>query len=212
MSADPDRPSSPLRWVEHIGEVVDSIGQPQHRSGVERAGAGGHDEAVERGEAHRGGDAAAVEGGAERVAATEVGDDDPPCLGGELGHPGDRPGVREAVEAVDADVAPQLGRQRVGARTGRDRGVEGRVEAGDLREVGPRRPAACDRLERRRLVQRGQLGQARAARPRTASSSDGRRGPVATVHRRGGRPRPARARRPPPRRSIRSGRPPRRRR
>ncbi len=69
--------------------------------------------------------------------------------------------VREPVEAVPAEVpalAP-LGRERVGERRGRERGVEGRVEAGDgrhLREHGGHRG---ERGQGLRLVQRREVRQ-----------------------------------------------------
>ena len=76
----PDRPSSPLRWVSTSARsstrsashsTAPGSSEPE-RVAMTRPSSGR--------EPHRGDDAAAVEGGAERVAATEVGDDDPPCL------------------------------------------------------------------------------------------------------------------------------------
>ena len=125
MSALPERPSRPERCSSaSASSPADSslvLLQPQQQSGIDAAGAGGHHQALQRREAHRGVERGPVLDRAQRSAGPEVAADDPQPRSvplQQLGCAPRDPRVREAVKAVAAQtpaLAP-LCRQRVGAR------------------------------------------------------------------------------------------------
>ena len=95
----------------------------------------------------------------ERPSRTAVTEQPPPrwqATSREAAHLRGDPLDRDAVEAVPADapVLPPPARHGVRRRLLGDRGVEGRVEDGDVGEVGKRLPRLADRSEGGRVVQR----------------------------------------------------------
>ena len=98
----------------------------------------------------------------DRPSATAVTEQPPPrwqTTRRRAAHPLGRPLHREAVEAVAADaplLAPAV-RHGVRGRVRGHRGVERRVEDGDVRHAGQRLPGGGDRRERRAVVQRREL-------------------------------------------------------
>src|SRR3546814_18377598 len=107
--------------------------EPQQQSGVDRPGAGGHDDAVEWREAHRGVDGSPVDDGAERRAAAEVAGHGAGAAGKSCNGPsaGVGPGVREAREPEQMALTPTSPRARQVVSAGRVRTwrVGRRVEA-----------------------------------------------------------------------------------
>src|SRR3546814_10401851 len=95
--------------------------EPQQQSGVDRPGAGGHDDAVEWREAHRGVYGSPVDDGAERRAAAEVAGHGAGAAGKSCNGraAGGGPGVREAMEPEPIEVPPLSPRARQGVRAGR---------------------------------------------------------------------------------------------
>ncbi|CFN72128.1 Uncharacterised protein [Bordetella pertussis] len=139
-----------------------ALHHPQHHARVEAAGPGAHRQALERGKAHGAVDAAAIDHGAGRNAVAQVGGHD--LAAGDLGQRAPQALrdvlVRQAVETVapHALLVQVLG-QRVAVGQRRVGAVEGRVEAGHLRDV---RPALADHADGRKvvgLVQRRQRGE-----------------------------------------------------
>ena len=131
-----------------VQEMLDAIDrpallllQPQDDAGVQRAGACAHRQAVERGEAHGGIDAAPIDHGAHRGAGAKMGDDN--LAGGDFGRLGFHRtgdiGVGQAVKAV-APHAFLIQRVRDGeaVRHGRMAAMKGGIEAGDMRHAGKR--------------------------------------------------------------------------
>ena len=165
MSAVPARASSPDSCsrvcATAVGVEAVTGDQPQHGAGVHRAGPGGHHQSLQRGEAHRGVDAATAAHGRQGGAGAEVAGDQAAGVADDARRPAGGVGVRQAVEAVAADVeaVPPLGRHRVGGRGGRQGGVEGGVEAGDGRHVGRELGHGVERGQRLGLVQRRQVGE-----------------------------------------------------
>ena len=175
-----------------------ALQQMQQHAGVERAAARAHHQTVERGEAHRRGDAAQSAHRAEARAAAEVRDDRAPARGVAvaLGERDRHVLVGQAVKAVAPHAAfPQGMRQRAtSARPAAACGESG-VEARHLRQV--RQP--------RRAAPRSPAARTAGAAARAVCSSSGlraprgRRGPVPrTCCRRGprGAPPPPAAGRP----------------
>jgi hypothetical protein len=108
-------------------------------AGVEATGAGTHDKAVERGEAHGGVGALAVENGRAAGAVTEVGGDEAAVfrlLAEDARGFGGHEAVASAVETVTADgiVFVELVRDAIEECLARHSLVEGGVEHGHLRE------------------------------------------------------------------------------
>ena len=70
----------PGAFFQRDGDVVRAevfvLLQPQQQAGVDAAGPGRHHQALERGEAHRGVDAAPVHDGSQRGAGAEMAGDD----------------------------------------------------------------------------------------------------------------------------------------
>ena len=180
-------PRRPRAAPQHVGEVVarQVVGraarQVQHQPRVEPTRPGAHDQAVERRRAHRGPDAAAVPHRAQRRARPEVRDEDSAGVGHERGDAAGGPRVGEPVEAADRQALAQRRGQGRRAGLGRQRGVEGRVEAGHLGRVGQRLAAAAHRVQRRRLVQRHEVRQRAELVEDLVVDDDGLR-PVAAVH------------------------------
>ena len=140
---------------------------PEQQARVDRPGAGRHHQPLQRREAHRRVDRATALHRRQRGAGAEVGGDQaqPPARRPEqLGGAAARVGVGEPVEAVAAQrhVAFGPGRgQGVGAGGGGKVGVEGGVEAGDVRQrrgaprsrrASPAPPAGCAAAPGRRAV------------------------------------------------------------
>ncbi len=149
------------------------------------SGAGAHQKAVERRKAHGGLDAGAVPDGAEAVAGSEVGDDDPTArqVGIQRREAAGDVLVREAVEAVAAHalVVERPG-QSDPLRDRRLPPMEGRVETGDLRQVRPRGGQGPDRGETLRLVQRRQRNERLQRRHDLRRQPHGRMEVGAAVH------------------------------
>lgn len=139
-------------------------GEVEDDRGVEVAGAGAHDQALERGHAHRGLDRLASVDRARRGAVAEVEHDGLEVGAATAEERGGRLRdelVRRAVEAVAADavLVGEIGGDRVRGRLRGDRVVEGRVEDRDVRDVGEGLLRGLDALEVRRVVQRGEVGE-----------------------------------------------------
>ena len=114
----------------------------------------------------------------------EVAGHDPARTGRELPRAAGGVGVREAVEAEPAHpvALPPFARQRVGGRRRRERGVEGGVEARDLRHVRQRPRDGVDGRQRLRLVKRRERGQLAQRRQHLVVEPDGRAEALAAVH------------------------------
>ncbi len=159
--AAPPRARAPRRARRPAAVALE---QPQQQPRIDAARAGRHHEPLERREAHRGVDRAAVGDRAQRCAGAEVAADEPQPgrrATEQLGDaPGD-PGMREAVEAV-APQPPALApgrRERVGRGRRGQRSVEGGVEARDGRQLGQLRAHRVERGDRLRLVQRREVAE-----------------------------------------------------
>ena len=125
---------------------------------VDVTGPGPHDEALERGQAHRRVDRPAAEDRRRAAAVAEVGDDDGEVgrvLPEQLGRPGADVAVTRAVEAVAAHAVlgiPGLG-HGIPVGPGRHRLVERGVEHRDLRHVRPGVERRLDPEQAGRVVQ-----------------------------------------------------------
>ena len=142
------------RVIEPVRVEGPGMEEVQQRSGVDGARARRHGHALQRAEAHRRVDGAAVANGGHRAAAAQMADDEPGRRDALCG-----PLHGEAVEAVPAD-APLLApspRDGVGGGLGRDARVEGRVEDGDLRDGAERLGRLVDPADRGRVVERRNL-------------------------------------------------------
>ena len=126
--------------VEAVDIVTVLLADEEEDGRVKGAGAGAHDEALERGEAHGGVNALAVQNGGAAGTVTEVGRDEAAVfrffaqdLGGLAGHEA----VACAVGAVAADLVffVELVGDAVEVGLARHGLVEGGVEHGDLREA-----------------------------------------------------------------------------
>ena len=121
--------------LESVIEVVDAqvmAQEVEERSGVDRARAGRHRDALERCEAHRRVDGTPVSNRRDRAAAAQVADHE-----ARDGHLLARPLDREPMEAEAADSElAKLEREGIGRRPIRDRLVEGGVEDRDVGECG----------------------------------------------------------------------------
>ena len=147
--------------------------EPEDETRVDRTRARRHHEALQRREAHRRVDGASARDGRERRPGAEVAGNDSEAFGGttaEVGSALRRVGVREAVEPEAAQRPPlaPLGREGVGGRRRRHPCMEGRVEAGDRRDLRQQPRHGFERRERLRLVERRQI------RKRVQPSHDGR--------------------------------------
>ena len=155
---------------------------PQDGPGVDGPGPGGHDQALQRGEAHGGVDRAAAGHRGQRGPGAEMGGDQPEPLAGaaeQLGRPAAGPGVAEAVEAVAADAASSAPLPP-GRRRWRPRGAWSAWKAVSKQATWGRsgRRAASASIAARawRVVQRGQLGQRGQVVVDVPASSSDRRG------------------------------------
>jgi hypothetical protein len=151
--------------LQTVGHVVDLDAggglQPKHQPRVNRAGARGHHESLERREPHRRVHRRAVGDRAQRCPGPEVATDRPRAgdlTAGDGRRPAGDPRMREAVEAVPSSVpsSPPFRRDGVGAGGGGHRRVEPGVEAGDVRRVRHGASRSLDALHRPPLVQRRQ--------------------------------------------------------
>src|SRR5205807_6634164 len=173
--------------VLDAGEVEAGAAEVEGDGRVEVAGAGTHDQALKRGQAHRRVHAAPTGHGGRAGTVAEVqhdqvqlGERPAQQRGGTGGHPADR----DAVEPVPADAVPlrHLAVQRIGGGRLRQRGVVCGVEDGDLRYPRNGVPGRLDAGHPDRVVQRGELGQ-RADRGQHLVVDDDRRvEPGAAVH------------------------------
>ena len=164
-----------LERLLHLARREPLVDEPEHEARVDAARAGRHDDPLERREAHRRVERAAVAHRGERRAGAEVAGDDPRARvqAEQLGGPTGGVRVGEPVEAVAAQREPlaPCGGQRVRRRRRRQVRVERRVEARHRRAGRP--ATSRDRVGRRQrlgLVQRRQrrepLELARTARRR----------------------------------------------
>ena len=154
-----------LQRVRHLVDPEPAVlEEPEQQTWIDAARARRHDEALDRGEAHRRVDGATAVHGGQRGAGAEVAADHPQLLGApveQLGGAARGVGVREAVEAEAAErmaLAP-FAREGVGRGGGREVAVEGRVEARDGRSVRQHGGDGGHRVERGGLVQRRQRGE-----------------------------------------------------
>ena len=138
--------------------------QVEQDARVEVAGPGAHDQALERGQPHRGVDGYAAEDRRGRGAVAEV--QRHQAQPGEV--TAEEPGrlardvlVADAVHAVapDACLPGDLPVQGVRRGGGGQAGEPRRVEHGHLRQLGPRALGQPDPGQRRWVVQRGELGE-----------------------------------------------------
>ena len=139
--------------------------EPQEHPRVDRAGAGGHHQTLERREAHGGIDGAATQHSGERRAGAQMAGHDPEPRLRTREHLSRAPGrvcVREAVESVTTDaVSPApFERDRVRRSSRWNRRMERRVEAGDARDARQQLPCGGDAGHRGGKVQRREVGDA----------------------------------------------------
>ena len=125
--------------VEAVDVVAVLLADEEEDGRVEATGTGAHDEAVERGEAHGGVGALAVQNGGAGAAVAQVGGDEAAVfrvLAQNLGGFGGHEAVAGAVETVTADgvVFVELVWDAVEEGLARHGLVEGGVEYGHLRE------------------------------------------------------------------------------
>jgi BON domain len=125
-------------------------------AGVERTGPRSHHQPIDRGKAHRRGDAAAILDRAQAGTVAEMGDDEPAAgaIGRDLRQCRDDVFVGQAVKSV-APHALCCNFARQGELLGerRLRPVERGIEAGNLRDVGHGAADGADRGDLVRLVQ-----------------------------------------------------------
>ncbi len=161
----PEQPGAVLEGRGELGRGhPDVLLEPQDEARIDAARAGRHDQALERGEAHRRVDRSPPGHRRERGAGPQVAGHDPEILhrpAEELGRPARCVGVGQPVEAVAAEPPAEtpLSRQGVGRRRRRQVGVEGGVEAGDGRDVGQDRRDGVQSGQRLRLVERSEIDQ-----------------------------------------------------
>lgn len=179
----------PLRQLRRqlVGRQSQPPLQIEEHSGVDVAGTGGHDKTLQRREAHRSVDRAAVAYGGQRDAGAQVAGDEAQSghvASHELGNAPERVRVREAVEAVapEAEAAGPFAGQGVGGRCQGDAGVKGRVEAGDLWGVVEGGAHGGDPQQGLRLVQRGQVDEGREASHDVVVDQDRSRELLSAVH------------------------------
>ena len=121
--------------------MVGVVKKPRHEARIDGSRAGGHDEPLERREAHGGVDRHAMEHGGKRCSGAQVARHDaqlveraPNQFGGSAA------GVRmtQAVEPIAADAVSLRATRRNGVRGGfgGHRGVECSIEAGERRNIG----------------------------------------------------------------------------
>ena len=175
-----------VEQVAHLfeRELLD-LHQVQQRAGVECAGARAHHQAVERGKAHRGGDALEVAHRAQAGAAAQVRDDGAPARGVAVafGQRGRHERIRQAVETIAAQAAlPGIPRQRQDLLDRRHGVMEAGVETGHLRQLGRLAQQDLDRLQRERLVQRRQRHVARQVGQHAGIDPRGLEVAAAAVH------------------------------
>ena len=151
--------------VEHGVDLLQAPAQGARQVtmqvGVDIAAAGAHHQAFQRGQAHAGVAALAVDDGAGGAAVAQVRRE--PAAGG-IGHPSHLRGaladvaVAGAMEAVAAHtvLAVQLLRHRVAIGVLGQALVEGGVEYRDLRQLGEQLERRLDALQVGRVVQRCQ--------------------------------------------------------
>jgi hypothetical protein len=137
--------------------------QVEHDRRVQVAAAGAHDQALQRGQAHRGVDAAAAGDRGRAGPVAQVQGDQVELAGRAaqvLGRLAADVGMGGAVEAVaaDAQLAGKVGGQGVAVGAGWHRLVEGGVEHGHLRGLGEAGHGDPDAEQVGRVVQRGQGG------------------------------------------------------
>lgn len=151
--------------VEAVNVVAVFFADEEEDGRVKGAGAGAHDEALERGEAHGGVNALAVQNGGAAGTVTEVSRDEAAVfrlfaenLGGFAGHKA----VACAVCAVAADLVffVELVGDAVEVSLARHGLVEGGVEHGDLREAREELGGAFHTGSVCRFVERGEQGNA----------------------------------------------------
>ena len=149
--------------IEQMRESLDAellvLDEVQHHTGVERAAARAHHQTVERGKAHRRGDASQAPHRAQAGAAAQMRDDraSARAIAMPLGQRDGHVLVREPVKTIAPDTTlPQRIRQWKHLFHLRKRPVERRVEARHLRQVRGLGEQGLDRLQRERLVQRRQ--------------------------------------------------------
>ena len=187
---EPPERREPRLVLESGVEVVDSQAvlpeEVDQGPRVDGAGAGGHRHAFERGEPHRRVDRAPVEHRGHRAAAAQVAGHDPRGV-----EPRDDRLHRDPVEpvAAHAPVAPAL-RNRVRRGLGGNRGVERRVEDGDVGHVGQGGARLADRAQCRRVVRAARCATARRSPPRPRRRSAPAPCSATLRGRRGARPRP----------------------
>ena len=147
MSAVPARPSRPERCssvaASSAGGIPACSSSHSTRPGIDAPGAGRHHQPLERREAHRRVDRAAVEDGGQRRAGAEVAGHEAQAVGRaaeQLGRAPRRVRVRQAVEPVAAQV-PALAPLRRAARRSRRRPAASRGTPCRSRRR-PGRPAA----------------------------------------------------------------------
>ena len=133
------------------------------RPGVDAAAAGGHDQAFQRREAHRGVDADARRGRRPATRPPEMTGDDPQpvaAAGRATGRPGGRRtrATARGTRTAAARTGRPLAGQGIGGGGGRQPGVEGGIEAGDGGHV----PAAAARAASMAARARGLCSGARS--------------------------------------------------
>ena len=148
------------KLVEAVDIVTVLLADEEEDGRVKGAGAGAHDEALERGEAHGGVNALAVQNGGAAGTVTEVGGNEAAVfrlLAQDLGGFGRHEAVARAVRTVAADLvffvklvgdAVEVGLARHGL-------VESGVEHGDLREAREELGCAFHTGGVSRFMQRG---------------------------------------------------------
>ena len=149
------------KLVEAVDIVAVLLADEEEDGRVEAAGAGAHDKAVERGEAHGGVGALAVENRGAAGTVAEVGGDEAAVfrlLAEDAGGFGSHEAVAGAVETVTADgvVFVELVGDAVQESLAGHRLVEGGVEHGHLRELREELGGAFHAGRVRGFVQRGE--------------------------------------------------------